>query len=436
MLKKMFSIMVAFVLVLSISACNSGGSKTDDTPTGAQESNKLTVWCWDPAFNLYAMEEAEKLYQKTHPDFDLEIVETPWDDIQTFINTAGQSGKIDGMPDILLIQDNAFQKNVMAYPELFTDITNSGIDFSKFGKAKTAYSVIDGKNYGVPFDNGAVIGCYRTDVLEQAGYKVEDFTDITWSKYLEMGKDILAKTGKPLLSCQAGESDVIMMMLQSAGASLFDEEGKPNIVNNDVLKKVMKTYIDLKKSGVLIEVNSWDEYVGSITNGTVAGTINGCWIMASIQTAEDQSGKWVITNMPKLDDVPGATNYSNNGGSSWAISSNCKNVDLAVDFLKSTFAGSVEFYETILPKSGALATYLPAANSDVYEQPQEFFGGAAVYALITDFASKIPSNNTGAFYYEARSAVATAISNVINNEADLDKELKAAQENVEFYYNR
>jgi len=436
MLKKMFSIMVAFVLVLSISACNSGGSKTDDTPTGAQESNKLTVWCWDPAFNLYAMEEAEKLYQKTHPDFDLEIVETPWDDIQTFINTAGQSGKIDGMPDILLIQDNAFQKNVMAYPELFTDITNSGIDFSKFGKAKTAYSVIDGKNYGVPFDNGAVIGCYRTDVLEQAGYKVEDFTDITWSKYLEMGKDILAKTGKPLLSCQAGESDVIMMMLQSAGASLFDEEGKPNIVNNDVLKKVMKTYIDLKKSGVLIEVNSWDEYVGSITNGTVAGTINGCWIMASIQTAEDQSGKWAITNMPKLDDVPGATNYSNNGGSSWAISSNCKNVDLAVDFLKSTFAGSVEFYETILPKSGALATYLPAANSDVYEQPQEFFGGAAVYALITDFASKIPSNNTGAFYYEARSAVATAISNVINNEADLDKELKAAQENVEFYHNR
>ncbi len=38
---------------------------------------------------------------------------------------------------------------------------------------------------------------------------------------------------------------------------------------------------------------------------------------------EDQSGKWAVTNMPKLDGVDGATNYSNNGGSSWAISSNC-----------------------------------------------------------------------------------------------------------------
>ena len=321
----------------------------------------------------------------------------------------------------------------MAYPELFKDITKSGIDFSKFGKAKTAYSVIDNKNYGVPFDNGAVIGCYRTDVLTQAGYKAEDFKDITWSKYIQMGKNILAKTGKPLLSCQAGESDVIMMMLQSAGASLFTKDGKPDIVNNDVLKKVMETYIELKKSGVLIEVNSWDEYVGSITNGTVAGTINGCWIMASIQSAKDQSGKWAITNMPKLDGVSTATNYSNNGGSSWAISSNCKNVDLAVDFMKSTFAGSVEFYETILPKSGALATYLPAAKSDVYGKPQEFFGGASVYSLITDFAGKIPSNNTGAFYYEARSAVATAISNVVNKGADLNKELKAAQESIEFY---
>ena len=32
-------------------------------------------------------------------------------------------------------------------------------------------------NYGVPFDNGAVINCLRTDLLEQAGYTVDDFTE-------------------------------------------------------------------------------------------------------------------------------------------------------------------------------------------------------------------------------------------------------------------
>ena len=88
--------------------------------------------------------------------------------------------------------------------------------------------------------------------------------------------------------------------------------------------------------------------------------------------------------------------------------------ELATDFLGSTFAGSVKFYETILPSSGALATYLPAADSSVYAEPQVFFNDQAIYSLITEFAGKVPSNNTGVYYYEARDAVATALTNVVN----------------------
>ncbi len=296
-------------MVLSLVGCGSGSdgaaattdtqdaasteeaATTDDAAAADSEAasgdQTLTVWCWDPAFNLNAMYEAEKVYQKDHPDFKLNVVETPWEDIQTKVTTAAASGDLSTLPDILLMQDNAFQKNVISYPDAFTDLTNSGIDYSQFAAGKTAYSVVDGKNYGVPFDNGAVIGCYRTDVLEQAGLTVDDFTDITWDQYIENGKKVLDATGKPLISMQAGECDLIMMMLQSAGSSLFNEDGTANIVNNDTLKAVMETYKALKDSGVLVEVNSWDEYVGSFVSGDVAGTVNGCWIMASIQTAED-----------------------------------------------------------------------------------------------------------------------------------------------------
>lgn len=434
MKKRIASLLLAGAMVASLTACGTSGTSGqsgDQKGDGAQASNELTVWCWDPAFNVYAMEEAAKVYQKDHPDFKLNVVETPWEDLQTKITTAATSGNTDSLPDILLLQDNAFQKNVISYPDAFTDLTESGIDFTQFAKAKTAYSVVEGKNYGVPFDNGAVVGSYRTDVLKEAGYTVDDFTDITWSEYQKMGEDILAKTGKPLLSCQAGESDLIVMMLQSAGGSLFDKEGNPSMVDNDTLKKVMETYASLVKSGVLVEVNDWDQYVGTITNGTVAGTINGCWIMASIQTAEDQSGNWAITNMPKLEGVDGATNYSSNGGSSWAVTSASKNPELAFDFLSKTFAGSTALYETILPKSGAMATYLPAADSKVYGEPQEFFGGEAVYSMITDFASKAPSNNTGVYYYEARDAIATAITKVVAG-GDIDAEIKNAEDTVNF----
>lgn len=437
-MKKILALALAIVMVLSLVAC--GSSTTESGSNNAQanaeapatsEGNELTVWCWDPAFNIYAMEEAAKVYQKDHPDFKLNVVETPWDDIQTALTTAGSAGDASTLPDIFLCQDNAFQKNVAAFPDLFVDLTNSGIAFADFSQSKVAYSVVEGKNFGVPFDNGAVVMPVRVDVLEQAGYTVEDFTDITWSEYITKAQDVLAKTGIPMLSMQAGESDLIMMMMQSAGASLFDENGDPQMVGNETLKAVLEVYAELVSTGVLTQVNDWDQYISTLTTGSVASTINGCWILASIQTAEDQSGLWAITNMPRLDNISSATNYSNNGGSSWAVCSNCKNVELAMDFLSATFAGSTDLYNTILPSSGAIATYAPASEAVAYNEPQEFFGGDAIYAKIVEYSTKVPSNNTGVFYYEARNAVATALTNYING-ADLDAELEGAQSTVIF----
>lgn len=437
--RRFLAMLLACTMAFSLAAC--GGSKTEDgadkeetkkeeTQKG-ENSEELTVWCWDPTFNIYAMQEAEKLYQKDHPDFKLNIVETPWPDVQTKVIAAATSDDLESLPDILLMQDNAFQKNAISYPNLFKDVENSGINFDDFSKAKVDYSVIDGKHYGVPFDNGTAIAAYRTDILEEAGFTVDDFKDITWDEYIEKGKVVLEKTGHPLLSCLAGEVDVVMIMIQSAGASLFDKDGNPDMVDNKAIEKVIETYVAMKEAGVLVEVNDWDQYVGTMTSGKVAGTINGCWILGSIQSAEDQSGKWAVTNMPKLVDVDNATNYSNNGGSSWAVTTNCKNEELAYDFLKSTFGSSVEFYETILPQAGALSTYIPAGDSDVYGEPQEFFAGQSIYKDITDFSTKVPSNNTGVYYYEGRDAIATAVQNVIAGN-DVKDELKLAQETVEF----
>ena len=90
-------------------------------------------------------------------------------------------------------------KNVMNYPGVFYDLTDSGIDFSQFADFKANHTIVEGRNYGVPFDNGAAITALRVDILEEAGYTVDDFTDITWSRFIEIGKDVLEKTGYPLL---------------------------------------------------------------------------------------------------------------------------------------------------------------------------------------------------------------------------------------------
>ena len=404
----------------------------DEPPAAAGGDNVITVWCWDPAFNLFAMEEAARIYKEINPDFEIQIVEVAWDDIQTQIITAGTTGNFDALPDIMLVQDHAFQMNVMNFPEIFTDITDSGVPFNEFASAKVGMSMVDGRNFGVPFDNGTTIMALRTDVLDEVGLTLEDFTDVTWAEFQALGEEVLAATGMPMISTTAGGSDYMSVMLQSAGVNLFNEDGSPNIAGNAVLVEAIETYLSLVESGVLLEVSNWDEYIGSFVNSVVAGTLSGCWILGSIQTADDQAGNWGLTNIPRLD-VPGGTNYSNWGGSSWAITANA-NVDLAVDFLRHTFAGSTELYDIILPAAGALATWAPAADSDVYAEPHEFFGGQTIFIDIIRFSGNVPSIITGIHYYEALDALDVAVVDIIGG-ADIERALQEAQELLEFQIN-
>lgn len=445
MKKKVISLMLIGAMVASMAACGSNGgsdngnaangndtSAAAESDGGASEGgNTLTVWTWDPAFNIPAIKEAGNIYKADHPDFELKVVETLSDDCETKLITAAESGDLSTLPDIVLMQDNSYQKFVSIYPEAFTDLTDSGIDFSQFAAGKLSYSTVDGKNYGVPFDNGAVIGAYRTDYLEQAGYTIDDLTDIDWNRFIEIAKDVKEKTGKYMLSGQADSPDMVMEMLQSAGASLFDKDGKPAMTDNAALKECISIYQKMVEEDVYYEVNNWDDYVSSITTGQVAGVINGNWISATIMGMKDTSGKWAITNMPKLIETPNATNYSNNGGSSWYITSNCKNKDLAIDFLKSTFAGSVKLYENILPTTGAIGTYAPVADSTAYQEPQEFWNNQPIFAKIVDFSLKTPTNNTSPYYYDGRNAIGTQIQNIMNG-ADVDQAIADAQAEVEF----
>ena len=376
------------------------------------------------------MQQAEKIYQADHPNFKLDIQENVYSDIETKLITAANSGDYSTLPDIFLMQDYSYHKNVANFPDVFTELTDSGIDFSQFSAGKLADSTVDGKNYGVPFDNGATIMAIRSDIVEEAGLTTDDFNNITWSQFMELAKTVKEKTGTPMLTTSGG-SELVLEMLQSAGNSPI-VDGEVKIADNEVLAKAVETYAELVNEGYMTEYTDWDKYIASMNNGEAAGVINGCWIMSSIQAAEDQSGKWTIVDMPALDDVEGATNYANCGGASWAVSSNCKNTELAYDFLNSTFGGSVELYDDLLVNAGAIASYLPAAESDVYQEASEFYGGQKVYADIVDYASKVPAFDCGAYYSDVRSALTDVVTNVVQDGADVAAELQNAQDTVEF----
>jgi lactose/L-arabinose transport system substrate-binding protein len=117
------------------------------------------------------------------------------------------------------------------------------------------------------------------------------------------------------------------------------------------------------------------------------------------------------------------------------VLSSSKNPDTAIDFLAKTFAGSTELYDTILPSSGAIATWLSAANSAVYNEPSEYFGGQKIYQDLVAFAGKVPQVKYGVFNYEARNEVSTALANIMQG-TPVQQALDEAQRNVEFIINQ
>ena len=64
-----FSIKHLFLMVLMMAGFA--------TMTFAQEDTTITVWCWDPNFNIYAMEEAADIYKDLNPDVNVEIKRFP-----------------------------------------------------------------------------------------------------------------------------------------------------------------------------------------------------------------------------------------------------------------------------------------------------------------------------------------------------------------------
>lgn len=420
-------VVVLAVAILAVACGKKEVAKEEAAPAGKKV---VKVWAWDKNFNIYAMQQAEKKYEALHPDVDIQVVDYAQADIITKLNTSLSAGTTDGLPEIVLIEDYSAKKFITSYPGNFADLKGS-IDHSKFASYKVEAMSDNGGIYGLPFDSGVTGFFYRKDLLEKAGFKAEDLNNITWDKYVEIGKAVKAKTGVDMVAGDmTGDAGLLRIMMQSAGKWYFDKDGNVSIANNDALKSAFKVMQAFKKNNTMKPTSGWGEWVGAINKSETASVVTGIWIMGSVKAATDQSGKWSVAATPKLADVATSVNASNLGGSSWYVMEKSPNKDAAIDFLKTVWAGDDEFYQQILTDIGAMGTYLPSQSGASYSKADEFFGGQTVYQDFSKWVKEIPAVNYGSYVNEADAAVLNALKLVLEGKASIDDALKAAEEEV------
>ncbi|MBT2655218.1 carbohydrate ABC transporter substrate-binding protein [Bacillus sp. ISL-18] len=424
-MKKILALLLVSILMLS--ACSSG-SKTKEASGDSKDTNKVTVWAWDPNFNIKAMNLAKDAYNSINSDVDIQVIENAQDDIIQKLNTSLSSGTTKGLPNIVLIEDYRAQSFLQAYPDMFYDLTGK-FNAKDFAQYKIAPTSVDGKNYGLPFDTG-VAGLYvRTDYLEKAGYTVADLQNIDWKKYIEIGKKVKAATGKNMLTQDPNDLGLIRMMIQSAGSWYTKEDGKtPNLAGNKALKVAFETYKELLDADLVTPVSDWSQFLAGFNNGDVATVPTGNWITPSVKAEAAQSGKWAVVPMPRLD-IEGAVNATNLGGSSWYVL-NVPGKEKAAEFLAKTFGSNVDFYQTLNKEMGAIGTYAPATKGEAYQAADEFFGGQKVVSDFAKWTEQIPQINYGLHTYAIEDLLAVEAQNYIKGKK-LDKALEDAQKQAE-----
>lgn len=427
--KKIMALALTAVITLGLGACSKKDAQTGTTSNNGNK--KIVIWAWDGSFNIVAAKEAKAIYEKENKNVDVEIVEMAQKDIVQKLNTSLSSNTKDGLPNIVLVEDYRVQSFLNSYPDAFKDMSNK-VKASDFMDYKVKADSAGGKLYGVPFDSGVTGLFYRTDLIEQAGYKPEDMNNITWEKYIEIGKAVKAKTGKAMLTLDPNDLGILRVMMQSAGQWYVKDDGKTvNIAGNTALKEAVKVYKQMNDSGIVKPVSDWDQFVGAFQKGEVASVPTGCWISSSIAKSQDQSKKWAIAPIPKLGAVPNSVNASNLGGSSWYVLNKVGDSELAADFLVKTFGSSTELMNTLAEKINLTSTLKASSTTANYQKPVEFYGGQKVLQDFSKWTTQIPSVNYGLYTYNIEDILTGTVQSIVKNGANIDSAFNDAQKQIE-----
>lgn len=195
------------------------------------------------------------------------------------------------------------------------------------------YGDSDGNEYGVDFHLGASVCYYNMDIMNEAGVDPADI--VTWDDYVEAGKTVLEKTGKPMCAVETADLFLPQMMMLEKGAQYVDADGNPNIATEEHAEVIdyIRNMIDLG----ICEIAPGggfhtEEWYGHLNGGGVASIAMPLWYMGRFTDyMPDLNQKMAIYPIPVWNE--GDTREVLQGGTGTSVIKYTENADLAKDFL-------------------------------------------------------------------------------------------------------
>lgn len=413
-------------MVLTVTGCGTQAPAEAETV----KDNEIVIWTWDETFNVKAAKMAADIYEKEHPELQIQVITKEREEIQTEVRNLLSAELYENLPDIIMLEDYDVQEMLAQFDDEFVDLTD-WMNYDKFVDYKKKLCSRGGRMYGIPFDSGTAALFYRIDLVEQAGYTEADMQDLTWERYIEIGEDVYRKTGIPMLTLDPTDFPLVRVIMQSCGSWYVREDGVTvDIADNEALYQAMGIYRQLLESNVGRSVNGWNEFISAFQQGEVASVISGGWIISSIKARPEQEKLWRIAPIPIVTENANAVAASNVGGSGWYVLENSAHSETAAEFAVSMFGENDELLNQLIKEIGIVPAVKDPTVLSNYDTPDSFFGGQQATRLLTGLETRIPVVNYGSKTYEIEDILEAEFQNVLVDD-DLQTCLRRVQEKAE-----
>lgn len=347
LMRKILSIMLILLMVVSVSSCNSG-DKTEQTGSdsatiqendqstennsnegGSDLSGELTYVSWNTnqeEQNRATIEGFNKLY----PNVKINLSYTPWDEYWNKLEAAASGGEL---PDLITMHTNTIEMYVNnEFMEDLTDLNTINPDFSYDDHpedVKKLYRFND-KMWGVPKDFDCIILVYNKELFDAKG--VEYPTDEwTWEDLENAAKQLTDKdNGVYGFGAYNSQQDCWGSFLYQNGGGILTEDSKKAAIDMPESIEAMEWWMNMYKNYSPPQSSYSESDPQTVfASGTVAMHCTGNWNMNHYTDNEELDGKWDIVALPHPASGEKATLMN---GLALSVSANSKNKEAAKAF--------------------------------------------------------------------------------------------------------
>ena len=426
-------------LTLGAAACGSGGASDDDSqavssskPCGTDEDTTVTVGL----FGTFGFKENGLYdeYMKKCPNITIkEDVVTQSADYWTRLKTRLASGS--GLADVQAIEIGFVADVVKNHGDQFVNFN----DVADADEIKASFydwkweqaSSPDGKNtVGLGTDIGPEAICYRSDLLEQAGYSADPAELAkrwtTWEDFIGFGKEYKAKTDKAFVDSAAS---IFSTAVYQGDEAYSDEKGEPILEESDGVKEAWDYASQAAEAGITAGLAQFsDPWNKAFSSGKFAAIACPTWMMGYIQgqAGPDGAGKWNVA--PVLPG--GATNW---GGSWLGVPTEAKNKAAAVALVKWL---SEKEQQVTMWNSKKQGGHFPsnreaAEDPAVAEAKSAYFSDAPVGQIFGDIAAEMEFPPIGLYDTQIQQTLNTQLTNIETKGTSPDKAFQDGLDAVE-----